>query len=403
MHTNTLIFFDASWAIVSEIDNAEAGKAASRIVMITSIMACVVTIIMVVITAVFLRKLLIVKKIQKITESILKIVGDDEESNNKIDLTHIDELIESKDILFKAKDELYSLINSLCKFVHATNNTICITMENSGVVASATSELSATANELSATFNEQSSQVGSVASAMDEMTVSSQEVLQRVETAKEKANHSTEMANKGKQRLADVNEQIQSIQQATGKLSVTISNLNTSSIDIKDILSVIDDIADQTNLLALNAAIEAARAGEAGRGFAVVADEVRKLAERTQTATQEIGQIIYSLQTETTSATENMSLSEKMVESGVSVIHETNIIFEDITSSIQDVGDSNNFIETAVHEQNKALNEINDSVQQISAGIEESSHAVAEVSKTVCDIEVQADSLRNAIDCFKVA
>lgn len=92
-----------------------------------------------------------------------------------------------------------------------------------------------------------------------------------------------------------------------------------------------------------------------------------------------------------------------MVESGVSVIHETNIIFEDITSSIQDVGDSNNFIETAVHEQNKALNEINDSVQQISAGIEESSHAVAEVSKTVCDIEVQADSLRNAIDCFKVA
>jgi methyl-accepting chemotaxis protein len=396
-----LKFFGANWGIVAEIDYAEATKTARSTAGITIIISVIMTVIMIIVTTVFL-KVSLIGKLKTITDFIMKIVGDYGDTNKQIDLTYLAELGVSRDVVCRSNDEICKLISSFYMFVDAANSAISQTVDNSEVVASATSELSATANELAATFSEQASQVGSVASAMDEMTVSSQEVLGRVENAMEKATHSTEMAGKGKSRLADVNNQIKSIQASTEKLAETIGSLNTSSIQIGDILSVINDIADQTNLLALNAAIEAARAGEAGRGFAVVADEVRKLAERTQSATQEIEQIINSLKSETQNATTNMEQSSAMVESGVIIIEETNVIFEDITSSVDEVGESNRFIETAVHEQNKALNEINDSVQQISSGIEQSSAAVDQVSKTVVDIELQAESLRGAIDRFKV-
>ncbi len=396
-----LNFFGTNWAIVAEIDNAEAKNITRDIIMMTIIIAVVITIAMIVMTTAFLKASLI-GKLRDITDFILKIVGGYENSNQRIDLTYLDQLGVSRDKVCRANDEICKLISSFYIFVEAANNVIATTVANSESVASATSELSATSSELSATFAEQVGQVGNVASAMEEMTVSSQEVLSRVQSALEKSNHSSGMAVKGKSRLEDVNNRIQSIKESTGKLAETIVSLNTSSKEIGNILSAINDIADQTNLLALNAAIEAARAGEAGRGFAVVADEVRKLAERTQTATHEIEQIIRTLLNETTTANENMSQTEAIVDDGVNVISETTVIFDEIASSVEDVGVSNNFIEQAVHEQNKALSEINESVQRISTGIDESAVAVDEVAKTVSDIEMQADELRTTIDRFKV-
>lgn len=273
----------------------------------------------------------------------------------------------------------------------------------SASVSSGSLQLSSTSEQLSANFSDQAQQINSIASALEEMATSSSQVLENIDEAIRKSDIASQMATDGKDKLHETNRSIDAIKASTENLAKTILSLTGSSAEISEILNVINDIADQTNLLALNAAIEAARAGEAGRGFAVVADEVRKLAERTQNAISEIDNIIGALQTESRSAANNMQQAEKEVSKGVVALEETEEVFNSIVAAVDDVVNSNNMIVNAVTEQNTAINSVNDNVQAVTQGLDQSTRALNEITATINELSAQSENMNKTVEIFKVS
>ena len=182
-----------------------------------------------------------------------------------------------------------------------------------------------------------------------------------------------------------------------------VEGLGKSSDQIGRIIGVINDIADQTNLLALNAAIEAARAGEQGRGFAVVADEVRKLAERTTTATKEIAEMIRTVQEETKIAVAAMEEGNKQVEEGVSTIARAGDSLKEIIHMSEEVGEMVTHIATAATDQSSATEEINNNMEQIAKLVKESADGAQQSAQACQDLSGLALDLQKLVSKFRVA
>ena len=181
-----------------------------------------------------------------------------------------------------------------------------------------------------------------------------------------------------------------------------IAELGKSSVKIGHIIGVIDDIADQTNLLALNAAIEAARAGEQGRGFAVVADEVRKLAERTTTATKEIAEMIQTVQEETKSAVAAMETGTRQVEAGVQTTSQAGDSLKEIIRMSDNVGEMITQIATAATEQSSASEEINQNIERITTLVRESAEGSRQSAKACEDLSALALDLQKTVAQFRL-
>jgi len=308
----------------------------------------------------------------------------------------------TKRVESSTKDEMMVLGDNINHFIQNVHGVIVTISEQSQSLTSASSELAATTEELSSTFNEQAAQVSEVATAMEEMSSSSAEVLHSVESSLATAEEATDKTRKGIEILTKAVNDMNEIKTNISGLSDTIGQLNQSSMQIGEILNVIDDIAEQTNLLALNAAIEAARAGEHGRGFAVVADEVRKLAERTQKATGEVEIIIKSLQDESNKASRNMDTALVSVQRGSEVINETSIIFGEVSQAIENVNSNNGLVGAAVREESSTIASVNDNIQVIASAVEQSSRAVEEVALTVSDLQRLAVEQEEMIQKFKI-
>jgi methyl-accepting chemotaxis protein len=300
------------------------------------------------------------------------------------------------------KDEIGQFARSLENMKVRLHGVIEGIVNSSNTLASGSTELASTTEELASTFTEQTGQVSGVASAVEEISATSSHVLVSINDVTKKSQAAKDLTEEGKGCIIMANSVMSDIKQNVSALSRTVDGLSKSSQEIGSILLVINDIADQTNLLALNAAIEAARAGEHGRGFAVVADEVRKLAERTQQSISEIERIISSFVVETNKTNEDMQLAGTRVNEGVERLATTDEIFEKIVRAVEEISSASLMITTAVQEQTAAINNINDNTQVISSGLEESSAALTQVSATVADLQKQADDQMSVTRMFRI-
>jgi len=227
--------------------------------------------------------------------------------------------LSSEDVKIKSKDEVGQLGNALNEMSANLNDMVSQVASAVSEIASSTQQLSATSEEMAAGAEEQTSQTSQVATSVEEMSATVQEVAKNAKNASDSSGEAGKTAGEGGEIVGQTVSEMEKIAKSVSDLQVVIQGLNKNSEKIGDIVGVIDDVADQTNLLALNAAIEAARAGEQGRGFAVVADEVRKLAERTTASTKEIADMVKSIQGDTSQAVSSMEEAGKEVKEGVGV------------------------------------------------------------------------------------
>ncbi len=313
---------------------------------------------------------------------------------------------ESKDltvrIASKTDDELGQIAKGVNIFIESMESVIKEVRDSVEEVASANNQLAATMEELSATFDSQAHQVSEMVDGMGQVSNISKNTSDALVTNMQFLEATADNTRKEAENLDKVSIDMGDIEKDTISLSETIRHLSDSSAQIGNILNVINDIANQTNLLALNAAIEAARAGEAGRGFAVVADEVRKLAERTQHAIGEVETIINELSRDSENASNAMNKSVTSVQEGAgniqSVTGEIKRAVEDVTNLYTDMKP----ISQSVSDQYITIQSVVDNAQVVAAGIEESNAAVNEVNNTVSHLQQRTERLKSLIEQFKV-
>jgi methyl-accepting chemotaxis protein len=290
-------------------------------------------------------------------------------------------------------------------FNRATNNIRNLLqklMEAVQATASSSTEISSSTEEMAAGAQEQSTQTGEIAAAIEQMTKTIVETTRNASQAAVNAKKAGEIASAGGVTVDDTVHGIIRIADVVNKSSETVKQLGKNSDQIGEIIQVIDDIADQTNLLALNAAIEAARAGEQGRGFAVVADEVRKLAERTTKATKEIADMIKQIQKDTSEAVVQMKHGTEEVEKGKELAKKAGESLKEIISASVSVVDDINQVATASEEQSATADQISKNIESISNVTNESSAGIQQVARAAEDLNRLTEGLQNLISAFRL-
>jgi len=300
------------------------------------------------------------------------------------------------------RDEIGDLQKAFDEFASSIRSTLEQVLESSAAVASASTQISSSTEELAAGAQEQSSQAGEVATAVEEMTKTLGETTENVRKVADGAREAKESARKGGDVVGQTISGMKRIADVVNQSAEQVKILGASSDKIGEIIGVIDDIADQTNLLALNAAIEAARAGEQGRGFAVVADEVRKLAERTSKATKEIAAMIRQIQTDTSQAVASMDKGTQEVGTGISLAEQAGTMLNDIVGNAQSVADMVGQIAAASEQQSSASEQISKNVEGISAVTHQSASGTQQIARTAEDLNRLTENLQHVLEQFKI-
>jgi methyl-accepting chemotaxis protein len=300
------------------------------------------------------------------------------------------------------KDEIGEIATHLNVFSEKLWNTFVQFSKGSIVASSTAMLLDNAARQMTSGMEQSVVQVNSVATASEEMSTTSSEITQNCVSAtksSEKANGAAITGETVINETVAVMDRINSIVKSSAK---TVGSLGERSDQIGEVINLINDIADQTNLLALNAAIEAARAGEQGRGFAVVADEVRKLAERTTEATKQIGQTIKAMQTETKQAVISMEEGVKAVEVGTQDARKSGDALKDILKQINLVTSEISQIAVASEQQTATANEIAQNIQHISGAMEETARNVSENAEAASQMAGLSAELKKLIGQFRL-
>ncbi|MDY7842517.1 methyl-accepting chemotaxis protein [Aeromonas caviae] len=298
------------------------------------------------------------------------------------------------------RDELGQLGSAIDRMQGALAELVSEISGSVSQLSSAVEEVSAISEQSAKGMASQQGEVSQVATAMNEMQSTVNEVARNTTDAMGAAKQASRTSTQGNQVVRSAIGSIEQVSRQIEQAGSVVQQLETDSASISMVLDVIRGIAEQTNLLALNAAIEAARAGEQGRGFAVVADEVRSLAQRTQASTAEISKMIEVLQERTAEAGSAMQLSRQQMQESVELAREAGSSIDSINGAVTQITDMNTLIATATEQQNAVTEELNRSIVKIHTAADENAQGAQQTAQACVELSRLATSLHHMTQRF---
>lgn len=302
----------------------------------------------------------------------------------------------------EGEDTLGMVVQSVNKMLDHFSSMLTEVKQIGLSVSSSATEILAAAEQIAVGSQRQADEITNTSSAVEEMAASMTQVSRNAEASADAARRALEMAEHGDKSVKDTSDAMSRIDSAVQQTSEKMRLLGIRSSEISEIIDLIDDIAAQTNLLALNAAIEAAHAGEAGLGFSVVADEIRKLAERSARATRDVGKLIKSIQGETSEALTAMEVGMKEVKGGSLLAAQASNALQDISTAVRQSSELIEEISAASEEQARVTSNVAGAMQTISSITLETSAGAHQTAQTIEGMVGLADRLNKSISQFKV-